>query len=491
MLSPPSRFNAMPGDSTLAIIIGGSTYPGLPRLNEHPDCSARIARSKDAFHRYLLNCWGIAPSHVKDLFDSLLSPGDLLVEVKRFLEQPRIENSPVTDLVLYFVGHGQAIDQDYYFVVPFTLDNLIPGTALSAVNLSQTLAEHARGLRTYLILDACFSASAQRCWEVPSVGFSRLADNKTPTSGVAILSSSDRDQLSRAEDGPGGMTYFTGFLLEVLNDLHCDDANGVPDRQFASLREVTNLVRERLLQREGSAAVFPQVHSPDARRGDIADVPLFPLKRSTRQCEPIFGATPAESREHHATASRSTIQWERTDTGDSVRPRNMHLNERWRTLGLGALLLAGLGIGLAVSIPSCRSGSEVTPRVNIDAEGDSPVSSSDEHVVVQVYGHCTEAEQPNVDGVPRSDWKLYLLVRSLNETPWHVQSEIPLQGDWTAQAFLGGRGEYSAANGELFNVVAIRSKKRLEGELNDYSGLLTNGEVVLVSGPKTMVVKRP
>lgn len=69
---------------------------------------------------------------------------------------------------------------------------------------------------------------------------------------------------------------FTGALLEVLS------TNQPREAERLSLRALGQLTADLIRQRYEDAAVRPEVHSPDQRDGDLADVPLFPNPGVTR-----------------------------------------------------------------------------------------------------------------------------------------------------------------------------------------------------------------
>lgn len=138
-------------------------------------------------------------------------------------------------------------------------------------DLAAALKEVARGLRRYLILDCCFAAAA--VGEFQSGSATQVVREKTldafPTKGTALLCAASSKDPARAPHG-ASYTMFTGALLDVL-------INGQPDLGARlSLEELGSSIIRRLKDTYTEEAVRPEVHAPDQRDGNIADLPLFP-----------------------------------------------------------------------------------------------------------------------------------------------------------------------------------------------------------------------
>src|SRR5262245_48356841 len=92
-------------ESTLAVILGASSWPDYPQLSGQ--VSAPLEKSAESFREYLLSPDGLhlPPGNLKDLFNDGRSTSEVLNSVADFLKD-RQQKSTITDLILYFAGHG-------------------------------------------------------------------------------------------------------------------------------------------------------------------------------------------------------------------------------------------------------------------------------------------------------------------------------------------------------------------------------------------------
>src|SRR5439155_10858192 len=130
---------------------------------------------------------------------------------------------------------------------------------------------HGRRARKYLILDCCFAGSAFSQFQ--DSGLSEVITAQMleplPASGTALLCSSGSRQVSLAPSDQVH-TMFSGVLMEVLR-------NGEASGQFAfSLEDMGFRVKDLLKSKYPQNWTRPEVHSPDMKEGDIADIPIFP-----------------------------------------------------------------------------------------------------------------------------------------------------------------------------------------------------------------------
>jgi hypothetical protein len=220
---------------------------------------------------------GLLAENVKDFFDDPRAPADILKEAAQFLERRQKEMEHhgrlSTDLLFYFVGHAGFVGSDnaYCLFLKFTQERLLRPTSLHITDLAEVFQENARHLRRYFILDACFAGAAPRFIFQSSRGemIRRELDQHLPRKGVALLCSSSSQHPSKAPKGER-YTMFTGALLDVLM------RNQPREEERLSLRVLGRLTADLIRDRFENAAVRPEVHSPDQRDGDLADVPLFP-----------------------------------------------------------------------------------------------------------------------------------------------------------------------------------------------------------------------
>ena len=207
----------------------------------------------------------------------------------RFIKERRDDlhkkGNPATDLLFYYIGHGGFSRSETFFLSIRATDAVDPlATSITAELLSLWVADRAAGLRTYLVLDCCFAASAAKSFmsagplsvatvqlrdALPPSGDSNgLAAGRPPKYGTALLcASGSREPAKAPPDLP--YTMFTGGLLGVLRD-------GNPDApEWLSLDDMQRLVCARLAAQFADEAVLPQVQVPQQRAGRVDVVPLF------------------------------------------------------------------------------------------------------------------------------------------------------------------------------------------------------------------------
>lgn len=258
--------------TTLAILLGASEFPKAG-LTSSPSFlhSARDFATCLLDERY----FGLPRANLLDRFDSEQSADPLDEEISEFLRtrqaQARVAGQPITDLLVYYVGHGDfsANAGEYFLTLRNTRRESLDITGYPADVLARTLTMEAAGLRRYLILDCCFSAAAYKSFQSGPLEVSRqLLLERLPKRGTALMCASSAHAPALAPEGLRH-TMFTGALLDVLRQ---GDAESLA---FLSLSRVGQLVERRIRSVHGDAAVRPEVHSPDQADGDVAVVDLF------------------------------------------------------------------------------------------------------------------------------------------------------------------------------------------------------------------------
>jgi hypothetical protein len=147
---------------------------------------------------------------------------------------------PQDSLVLVLAGHGDVVNDEWYFIPhDVNLEN-IPKTAISARELQDALV-NSPVRRIFLMVDACYSGA-----EIDSFnkyrGFQRrIAQQVGRNTGVSVLTATRRDQTA-AELTDLGHGLFTHVVLEGL----AGAADTSPSDRKISAHELANFVGRNL-----------------------------------------------------------------------------------------------------------------------------------------------------------------------------------------------------------------------------------------------------
>jgi hypothetical protein len=279
--------SAPSAETTLFVILGASEFP-LAELTPSP----AFLNSANALGEYLLDSdgFGLPTENLLSLFDTTEAPSDLLGKIGDFLARSadRPEERRARDLVVYYVGHGGfSDDNEYFLAIRATRKDGKWFTSIQIKALAQTLKEHGRHLRKYLILDCCFSAAAYTAFQSGPLPAAlqktkgEFEGLEAPGRGTALLCASGPRDPAKAPPGEK-FTMFSGALVELLK--------GPQDQPKLSLLNLRDFSYGIIKERWRDEAVRPELHSPEQVDGDIARLPLFPIlaRRGSR-------AVPGES----------------------------------------------------------------------------------------------------------------------------------------------------------------------------------------------------
>jgi tetratricopeptide (TPR) repeat protein len=259
------------------------TDAGLGRARSFVRSARRIVA-----HLYDSAGFGLDPELVLDLFDDPAGAGDQLARVRDTLDyhlrERREEGRPVTDLLVYYIGHGQVDDQGHLsLLVRRSRRGLEAETGIKAPDLARTLRLSAPQQRRSIILDCCFSEAAARDFigmagdlnqQVAATAAKDLGDDQ-PARGTLLLCSSPVGEVSIGAPN-AERTLFTGTVLEVLQQ-------GVEGRpQYLSFADVRDAVFERMVVSFGARAPRPALHQVNAAQGDLTRMPAFPNRANAR-----------------------------------------------------------------------------------------------------------------------------------------------------------------------------------------------------------------
>ena len=277
------------GAHTLAIILGASAWPSYPPLQ----ASTAFRQSADAFRVYLQDpaMCAVPATNVLWLFDTQDTPASLDAQMRAFLDaRVTLEDSPITDLVLYYTGYGRMAVPDHtlQILLRTTDADAVAVSAYTLEALAQSLRRAAPRLRKWLFLDCYASAATSADLHPPSApdltAIIRAEMERTlPRSETAVFCASSAAQVALRPHG-GDAPRFSGALLAVLH------AGSADREEPMTLRDIATRVEARLISPEVDTALWPDLSSPDPQPGALATEPFFPNP---------FGATriiPAELR---------------------------------------------------------------------------------------------------------------------------------------------------------------------------------------------------
>ena len=246
----------------LALTLGASRFPGLD-VEDSPAFAASAEGIASYFRSHVTD---EVTYRVESLFDSELD----VIRQKRALTDILAENTDVTDLVVYYVGHGGFLreNQEFYLALRSTEEGHQDVSGLRSSSLAQAIK--GRFDRVYVVLDACFAGEVVHDFQpvaLPAM-VARRTIASLPDRGVALLLASSKDHAAMSPaDLP--RTMFCDCLLQVLGE-------GIPGAsRLLTLDDVGAELKRVVVRRFGDEAVMPEVHSPQQTAGDAAKTPLF------------------------------------------------------------------------------------------------------------------------------------------------------------------------------------------------------------------------
>ncbi|SKC19586.1 caspase family protein [Dyadobacter psychrophilus] len=262
-----------PRSDVLVIILGASEFP-----KSSFESNIAFANAADEISRYFLrkSSFNINPDNLLNRFNDPRSSSSILKDIGNFIrtrvDELREEGTSVTDLIMYYVGHGAFEKNEYYLAIQDTTNSHKAWSSIQAGALNSVFGEYAAWLRIVIILDACFSAglASQMQGSYFELVKVNLAKKRIATKGISILASSSKDEVSMVTR-EGNLTMFTKALLLVLK-------NGSPDVNSSrlTLETIHFLLQLKCEELYESDAIQPQIHSPKQPEGVVAQVELFP-----------------------------------------------------------------------------------------------------------------------------------------------------------------------------------------------------------------------
>ena len=169
------------------------------------------------------------------VLDSRATKRDIVAQLAQ-LEKLNPEDS----VILFFAGHGQELNGEWYFL-PHDVDlSRLSATALSAKEIQDALVA-APPKRIFLMVDACNSGASIDSFNRFRAFQRRFVQQVGRDAGVTVLTSTRRDQFA-AELSEFGHGIFTHVILEGLNGR----ASAVDSNGKISAHQLANYVGSNL-----------------------------------------------------------------------------------------------------------------------------------------------------------------------------------------------------------------------------------------------------
>jgi hypothetical protein len=297
-----------PLSESIAVILGASNWPDYQEF----DASPAFENSAMFFMDYLSEN-GVKASNILDLFDSELLPANIIEEIEYFLNNRLTSKRRVVNNVfVYFVGHGNVMQDQYILATRCVSQNNLELTGLPARQIASTLSRCAPDKRQIIIVDACYAASASMAF-MNEGGAKHIARNirdelpdTSVTRGTTLFCAAGPRLPARAPLG-AEYTMFTGALSRVLS-------GGDPDGEaLLSIDRVAELVEKDIItnyRKEG--VVRPELHTPHQEHGDLRHERLFPNPAWKHTQDPAPGNPKAKIEEIRGliTPLSRELEWE-------------------------------------------------------------------------------------------------------------------------------------------------------------------------------------
>lgn len=257
----------------IAIILGASAWPRSKRL----PASETFKNAAEDLQRYLVAPDGLAieSSNLLSLFDDPRSVDDIDNAIDTFLADStqRLGHEP-KNVIIYYTGHGAFVEGDNRYCLTLRNSRLdsLSTSAYRMSALARRLNRQIPNARRFVILDACFAASALPDFIPQSDAATRMQDETIDVlaeSGTALLCAASSADVALTPAN-GKYTMFSGAILDALNS---------GSKEFGptlSFENLGSLVEKNIKAQFRDLAVRPEIHIPDQRRGSIAKVALFP-----------------------------------------------------------------------------------------------------------------------------------------------------------------------------------------------------------------------
>ena len=290
-----------------ALLLGASEFSHCPLLS-----NPAFGRSHAKFLDYLRAVRGIPDENICNLFESTKNATDQLEELTDFLEKL----PGAADLFVHYVGHGGFVSSQRFFLGLKTMKaGREDGTCLIFETFATRLRTFTVSKRVYVILDCCFAGAAVKHLMGPADDLmNRNVERSLPRRGVTVLAASSMHEAAFAPEHLS-LTMFSDAMFRVLEQVDATSSEAL------TLRKLKVLMDESIWTRFGTDGVRPKIHAPYQPDGDIADVPIFPVRRldairskSKRESVPATVAhAPVAIRKRRESLVRETLNGAETE----------------------------------------------------------------------------------------------------------------------------------------------------------------------------------
>jgi outer membrane protein assembly factor BamD (BamD/ComL family) len=218
--------------NTMVLLIGASDFPEDPTITPIPNVKANIVHFKDI----LINpeIIGVPEANI------MISLNETRSQIERkLLDLSKQTNSKKYTLLVYYSGHGILSSEDYelYLTTYQTSKKYLETDAVNINDFKRDIKRSAAG-RKIVFLDCCHSGAIIGAMSSKE---STIQAELTGFEGTYVMTSAAEDTPSLFPvENPDRPTYFTGKLLEVLNE-------GLEsESEYCSLREIYHQIETDL-----------------------------------------------------------------------------------------------------------------------------------------------------------------------------------------------------------------------------------------------------
>jgi hypothetical protein len=268
-------------NTALIILLGAEDFSNASNF----ESSKTFANSYSAIKKYFLNSKAFhleTTDNLLDLFNSSDNATETLNKIEDWLQErlPKSRNGSVTDLIVYYVGHGGIKENSdaYYLAIRSSRNNRLYATSLPIEFLWEVIQKNARSIRKYFILDACFAGRAKNVQgfdiaedmkKIKQANDNIIKQEESPRWGASFLCATSAKEVAKFKKN---YTMFSEALLHILTTegLQLPFQLSLSDLE----KHTKQFIKDKYSKEERGG--LPELHSPEQRDGNIAEIPIFP-----------------------------------------------------------------------------------------------------------------------------------------------------------------------------------------------------------------------